>query len=127
MRGELLLENLQFGALGFARKHRAECEGDPIRGTRAAFGHHALGEWPRGFHVLHVVHQLQRLERRVAALAHDANLLAIGRVEIAHERRRRRAFEECVEAAAVECCTGILFVEARVRAGEPTGSQMFGG
>ena len=68
--------------------------------------------------MLHVIHELERLERRVAALAARAELLARRRVERGHEWRRRGALEERVDAAAIERVAFVLLVFARVAADE---------
>ena len=80
-------------------------------GVAAAFGEQPLGQGAGRFEVLHVVHQLQRLQRRVAALAARCRLLAVGGVEVRHERRRRGALEEHVEAAAIQRRAVVLHVD----------------
>ncbi len=59
-------------------------------GVAAAFGQDALRKNARSFEILHVIQELQRLQRRVAALAARADSLAGGGVEIREERRRAR-------------------------------------
>ena len=86
--------------------------GDAVFRGLAAFDHHPLGEAAGRLDVGHVVHQVQRLQRRVgAAGAHDARL-AGRRVERHHGRRPQGALPERVEAAAVQVVAGLLHIVA---------------
>ena len=108
-------------------EHRAEAMDDALARRGAAFGHEPCGQGTGRFEVLHIVHQLERLERRVAALAPCTKLFAVRRVEIDQERRRRRPLEKNIETAAVECVPVILRVVRGIAADEPNRPQMFGG
>ena len=85
----------------------------------AALAHHALGEGARGFDEGDLVHQRERLQRRVRARAFWGAGLAIGRVEEQHRRRRSGAFPDRVKGAAKEplACVGFVIAEVAVDAG----------
>jgi len=96
---------LQYGHLlgaGLAGRCAVEGEGDPFVGPGAGLIHHSLGQLARGLHVRRVVHQHQRLERRVGASAADGAGLAVRCVERAQRRRRAGALPEGVQAAAMD-------------------------
>ena len=76
-----------------------------------------LREAAGGFEVLGIIHQLQGLQRSVAAFPPTAELLAIGGVKITHEGRGRRPFQEGINAAAVQSRAVILQVKPRVAVG----------
>ena len=105
------------GLRGRTRGGEAEAVGEAGFGVAAAFLQHPLREGARGLEVLHVVHQHECLERRVAALAAHAELLAARRVEGRHARRGRGALDERVEAAPPERLAVVALVGLRVAAG----------
>ena len=51
-------------------------------GRGSALQHDALRQGAGGFEVLHIIHQLQRLQRGVAAFAAGAGLLAVRGIEV---------------------------------------------
>ena len=68
-----------------------------------------------GFEERNVVHQVERLQRRVGAVLEDRALLAIGRIEIHHVGRRRGSLPVGVEAAAIEAFAFRLLVAFAAR------------
>ena len=87
---------------GTPARHEPERVGDPLAPARAALGHRPLGNRARGFDVLRIVQQHERLQRRARALAADRAEQPFGRVEVDRRRRRRRSLPDRVEAAAVQ-------------------------
>src|SRR4051812_43287159 len=71
--------------------------------------------------MLNVIHELQRLQRRVAAIAEGADRFAIRHVEVRQKRRGRRALEERIETAAVQRRAVLALEETRVRSREAHG------
>ena len=65
-----------------ARQHQAVSVIHALLRRRAAFRHHALRQFARGLQKRDVVHQIQRLQRRVGAVLEHRALLAIGRIEV---------------------------------------------
>ena len=76
--------------------------GDPLVGRRAAFVHHPLGELPRGLDVRRVVHQHQRLQRRVRRGRRTVQNSRSGASNDVQRRRRGGALPERVQAPAVQ-------------------------
>ena len=113
LRVQLLEQRELLGPRTPARQ-QPEREGDPIARARAAFGHHPLGDRARGFEILRIVEQHQRLQRRVRALAGDGAEQPFGRVEVDRRRRRRRPLPDGVEAAAIEIVALAFDVVRRV-------------
>ena len=64
--------------------------------------HHALRQHARGLDERHVVHQVERLQRRVGARLADGAGLAAGASKVIIEGGGDGALPERVEAAAVE-------------------------
>ncbi len=127
MPGEGLGDDGEFVWGGLTGEDGAPGEADPVGGCWAAFGEHALGEIAGGLEVLDVVHQLEGLQRGVAAFAAGAGAFAIGGIEGGHEGGRRGALEEDVEAAAVEGWAGVLLVVAGIGTDEADGFPDVGG
>ena len=86
--GELLLQGAleDFEFLGRWRASRcpAEAEGETRLGGRAPFGQHPFRQTAGGFDILLVVHQGQRLERRVGARPSDRAVLSRWGVKCGH-------------------------------------------
>jgi transcription-repair coupling factor (superfamily II helicase) len=70
------LRKLRARLFRLPRQQQAIRKRDALLHRRAAFGHHSLRKDAGRFDLLHIVHQLQRLQRRVAALALGAHRLA---------------------------------------------------
>ena len=71
--------------------------------------------------MLDVIHQGERLERRIGSAATDAGEFARGSVESGHGRRGRGALDKRVKAAAVERVAVVLHVGFGVAAAEGDG------
>ena len=106
------------GAAGRRPPCRSACARSPGgRHTRCgasasapAFEQRPLRQRPRGLDVGRVVHQRQRLERRVGLAAPRRALLARRRVERGQRRRRHGPLPQRVHAAAVEILAVALLV-----------------
>ena len=68
--------------------------------------------------MLHIVHELQSLQGRVAALAASTGRFAVGRIEVTHKRRRSGTLDEYIKTAAVKSVALRLLVHPRIRPGE---------
>ena len=113
-------QELALGGVRFAGGDAAEGEGE-AECVRGFFGEEALGKGARGLDVLDVIHQGERLERRIGSAATDAGEFARGSVESGHGRRGRGAFDKRVKAAAVERVAVVLHVSFGVAAAEGDG------
>ena len=94
----LLQDVLHDGVLlrrGAACQHRTPREAHTFGGRRAALFENALRKGARGLDVLDIVHQHQRLERGVAAVAPEAGAFAGGGVKVAIEGGGAVRFQKC--------------------------------
>ncbi len=121
----MLLEGIE-DQFGFFRGRRSAGGGAP--GERESFGigfssfdEDALREVARGFDVLDVVHENERLEGGVAAFSSQAEAFPRGSVEGCHGRWRGGAFPECVEAPAIQGIAVVPGIACGVASGEADG------
>src|SRR3712207_6837538 len=100
MVGKALLKDLQLCRRGVPAGHQAHPVAEPRRCITASFPDHSLTEEASSLHKRDIVHQIERLKRRVrASLANDTGF-AIRRIEVHHHWWRNGSLPECIQAAA---------------------------
>ena len=107
-------QHAQLDRVGPSPGGQAERERNLLRGRFAALAEHSLGQMPGRFDELDVVHQGQRLQRRVGPLAAGGAILAAGGVENLHRRRRGGPFPERVHAPPIQRVALVLLEIGRV-------------
>ena len=72
--------------------------------------HHAFGQGAGAFHECRIIHEHERLQRRLRALAQERADFAVGSIKGGEGRIVRRTAPENVHAASIERVAVVLFV-----------------
>jgi len=84
-------------SLGLSRCGQPERPREPLLRRLAAFGQHSLRQHSRRFDVGHIVHQVERLQRRMVRVSRTVQNSRAESVKDPHRRRQRRTFPEGIE------------------------------